>query len=388
MANLSRKEFLRLLATGAGAALGGPILSGCAPAQATLPSSPPADSSAPAAAGPTQIAATPTEAISPSPYPTRTPFPTPTQTPTLLPARRPDVLKFFPESRSTVVRARHGGVWAGDQLAPEALQIMLDRSICALTGLGVAGEGWRALFDPQERIAIKVNAFRNSRVWTHAPLVTAVTDSLQAAGIPAENIFIFDYQTDEMVEAGFAVNKDGPGLRCYGTDRDYATGWQVGSASEGLSNILLNCHALINMPTLKAHMISGMTFAMKNHYGSVSYPDSIHNVTTCIPALNALAPIKDRTRLVIGDMLAPNLKCENAYPYWRETVPGDSFLMSFDPVALDAVGLDWLTRLMKDQGLSTAFAQERAGKWLAEAARLGLGAADPLQIKQVEVEVV
>jgi len=84
-----------------------------------------------------------------------------------------------------VVQAHHAGAWEGETLVPGALRQMLDASFRELTGLNDAREAWAALFAPDERIAIKVNAFRNSVIWTHVPLVAAVSDALQEAGFPA-----------------------------------------------------------------------------------------------------------------------------------------------------------------------------------------------------------
>ncbi len=107
-------------------------------------------------------------------------------------------MKFFPTVPSRVIQTHLPGVWSDKNLVPGALRKMLDASITRLTGLNDAREAWAALFKPGERIAIKVNTFSNSLIWTHVPLVTAVTESLQEAGIPAEQITIFDFQTFEL----------------------------------------------------------------------------------------------------------------------------------------------------------------------------------------------
>jgi len=289
---------------------------------------------------------------------------------------------------SKVVRARHAGVWDGEALAPEAIRQMLNASITELTGLNDAGAAWASLFDPGERIAIKVNAFRNSIIWTHVPLVMAVTECLQEVGVPAEQIVIFDYYTSELEEAGYPVNEDGPGVRCYGTDSDYTAGWTVTDIGTELSDILLNCDALINMPVLKAHMISGITFAMKNHYGTLRRPESLHrNIGRAIAELNALPPVEDRTRLIIGDVLTACLRYANSYPYWESDFTGDSILMSFDPVAHDTVGLQTLSQLLTDDGGNPAAITGMATPCLESGAELGLGANDLDNIDLVEVSL-
>ena len=267
---------------------------------------------------------------------------------------------------------------------------MLDASITKLTGLNDARAAWSALFKPGERIAIKVNTFSNSLIWTHAPLVLAVTDSLQAAGIPAEGITIYDYTSTELSTAGYPVNVDAPGVRCTGMDSNYdTTPIAVMNRPIKLANILKDCDALINMPVLKSHMMAGITFAMKNHYGSFYYPDMLHSGDmTEIAALNALPEIKDRTRLIIGDALAANLRYANSWPYWQEDWIGDSIFMSFDPVAHDTIGLQLLTHALEKDGGNPASLVGMATPALQYAVELGLGTNDPANMDIIEQTVI
>jgi Domain of unknown function (DUF362) len=213
-----------------------------------------------------------------------------------------------------------------------------------------------------------------------------VTKSLQDAGMKAEDITIYDYRTVELTRAGFTVNPDGPGVRCVGIDSNFEKdATEVMKTKINLGSILKNCDALINMPVLKSHMLSGITFALKNHYGSIFYPDLLHSSDMReIAALNALPEIKDRTRLIIGDALAANLRYANSFPYWQEDWIGDSIFMSFDPVAHDAMGLKLLTsELEKDGGNATgiiAMSQPHLGY----ATELGLGTRHEENIEMVE----
>jgi hypothetical protein len=320
--------------------------------------------------------ATPTSA------PTATPLPTSTLAPTAAPTvvlRRPDVIKIHPQVPSKVVQAHHAGVWDGETLVPEAIRQMLDASITELTGLDDATKAWAALVDPRERIAIKVNTIHGSRFWTHVPLVMAVTECLQEVGVPAEQIVIFDRWITELEDAGYTINKDGPGVRCRGTDFAHTMGWTLLDTDIGLSDVLLSCNALINMPILKQHGMTGITFAMKNHYGTFDKPESFHGgrLERGIAELNALPPIRERTRLIIGDALTVVRR------NWFSAVTGDSILMSFDPVAHDTVGLQLYCRVM-DKGNPEA-AMNLSNPWLENGAELGLGTNDPDNIESVEI---
>ena len=355
--SISRRQFLSLVATGALAAACGQAQPSAAPTSVPANTPPPAD--------------------------------TPTSAPTAAPAApgRPDVIKFYPAVPSKVVQTHHTGVWQGDQLSPEALRQMLDASITKLTGLDEAKLAWAALFKPTEKIAIKVNAFVDSAIWTHVLLVKAVLASLQEIGVPARQIFIYDYLC-VFKDAGFEINEDGPGVRCI-RETKFSGQFKVADTTADLSDTLQSCDALINMPVLKAHMLSGLTFAMKNHFGTVNNPRGLHSpIDQCLAELNALPPIKDKTRLIIGDVLEANLKPSNGWPYWKADWKGDSILMSFDPVAHDTLGMQILERLQTEKKSALAKPLKAlATSYLQKAAELGLGTNNPKNIDIVEVKL-
>jgi hypothetical protein len=206
---LSRREFLQMTAVGLGTLAGGHLLSACSPISASATAAPlPAST------------VTATATLLPSPVPTATA--SATARVAVIAKPRPEIVKFFPILPSKVIHTHHAGVWDNKTLVPGALGQMLDASITRLTGLSGARDAWAALFKPGERIVIKVNTFRNSLIWTHSPLVLEVTRSLVNAGIPAEQITIFDYQSAELSTAGYTINVDNPGVRCTGMDDNYS----------------------------------------------------------------------------------------------------------------------------------------------------------------------
>ena len=309
---------------------------------------------------------------------------TATQPATLVQAarRRQEIVKAYPDGPSVVARARHNGVWQGEDLSTNAIHQILDASITQLTGLDDATQAWGTLFDPAERIAIKVNTIRGNMVCTHLPLVMAVTVRLQEAGIPAEQIVIFDRTTRELQNAGYPINRDGLGVHCYGTDEHYTGGWSLLGDEIRLSDILLQCDALINIPILKVHSGgAGITYAMKNHYGTFDRPRNYHGgrLAGGIAELNGLPPIRERSRLLIGDAL----RVVTARRW--ESVPGDSISMSFDPVALDTIGLQQMHDILTEEGQDTKQTEANARPWLTSAAELGLGTDDPAHIELREI---
>jgi hypothetical protein len=312
-----------------------------------------------------------------TPLPPSTPEPTATTpatatavaTPTpvvALPARG-DLLLHYPQAGQSIVSVvQHDGVWDGDRIQSHVVLQMLDAAIVQLTGIGDALTAWRVLFDPGETIGLKVNTI--SQYTTTPEVAYAVAQRLQDAGVPAEQIVIFDRRDGELRNRGYKINDDGPGVRCRG-GRAWQEPTAVTATTQRIHDVMLSCHALINIPALKEHGTSGFTSALKNHYGTISNPGQMHS-TDCDPYiadLNALPVIRDKTRLVIGDLI-------RICPYnWNQMTKENKVLMSFDPVAHDTVARKILLDRRQADGRPGEYI---AGKshYLDTAVRLGLGA--------------
>ena len=298
---------------------------------------------------------------------------------------KPDILRFHPDGKSKVVQAHHAGVWRGDPQAlnKDVLHQMLDVSITELTGMKKASGAWAALFKPSERIAIKVNTLfpRDS---THASLVAEVTESLREAGIPAENIIIFDRSGLE--EAGYPMNAKGPGVRCLYTK--YTEERPLVDSRIRFSDILLECDALINIPILTGITFfgAGISFALKNHFGTFDRPRDYHGEKFVggVTELNNLPDIKDRTRLIIGDILTSK-SYRSAYE--RYVIGGNKTLMSFDPVALDSVGAQIANDAYGAEKKENPVVIQQALPWLRRASELGLGTAASENIDLVKINL-
>jgi uncharacterized protein (DUF362 family) len=385
MRRLSRRQLLKSgSAVAAGLVLSTLGCTGGSPLPTTTPTTLPEPTLTPAASSTPGI--TPSATLEPTTAATAAAAETATATATpVVVISRGDMMKHYPDAPSKVVRTHHSGVWSNKQLVPNALSQMLDATITQLTGVTDAIQAWKTLFDPGENIAIKVNTIFGSIEFTKVPLVMAVVDRLQAAGIPPEQIMIFDRSGLELQNAGYTINKDGPGVHCYGTDSMYTGGFEVVKLPVMLSNHLMKCDALINMPLVKQHAYAGVSFAMKNHYGTIDSPSSFHYgdyIKHGISEINALAPIKDRTRLIIGDALKVVLGDS-----WTSETVGDSIFMSFDPVAHDTAGLQVLVDAMKSKGKDPAGYIQKANAYLASAFDLGLGTNDPAQTDVQEIHL-
>jgi uncharacterized protein (DUF362 family) len=389
---LTRRAFLELAATGLLAGCGANLVpdatSGTAAPIEPGPTAVPPTTTSPAPPTATaSVPSTPTNTATPvpsaTPPPTGTPLPTPPP-----PTPKPEIARFDPANGSRVVHTRHGAAWDGAGLVSGALRHMLDASIVALTGIETPLAAWSALFAADDIVAIKVNAIRHTHYRTRPELVMAVVTALGDVGIAPEQVIIYDRTSHELVDAGYTLNADGPGVRCQGTDRAYTGGFKLVGRDVGLSTLLLESTALINIPVLKAHSMAGITFAMKNHYGTFDQPQRYHaagDMARCLAELTALPAIADRRRLVIGDALFATLSEANIRSFWRGAVPTNAILVSYDPVATDAVALHHWCGIRQEAGESTGAAEARAAGWLAEGAKLGVGNSDPERIEVIEI---
>lgn len=241
-------------------------------------------------------------------------------------------------------------------------------------------QAWRRLFKSDDVIGIKVNCMAGRNLSSHPHVVEAIVAELQKIQVPAENIIIWDRTGRELQSAGYILNTDGAGVKCYGTE---SVGYEKNASAKGsfngrLSKILTQqITALINVPILKNHGGAGVTIAMKNHYGSFHNP-SKHHGNMCDPYiadLNSLDEIKAKTKLIVCD--ATRASCNGGPGYkpafaWQYS----GLLLSCDPVALDTVGTNIIEERRAEIGLPTLAGTGRYPRQLASAAERGLGKAE------------
>jgi hypothetical protein len=279
---------------------------------------------------------------------------------------------------SRVILVRHSGVWAGAEPDPAVVLEMLDVGLLALTDGADVDQIWQALFAPQEKVLLKVNCIAANGP-TQPAVAYAVAERLQRAGVPGENILIFDRTDRELEAAGYTLNDGGAGVQCHGS-RGRGSEAALTQASVRFYQEFDAYDAIVNLPTPKQHGTAGVSCALKNHYGSIDQPAALHG-NRCDPAiaeLNNQPPIRDKTRLIVGAALQVS-------PFdWNAPEREDALLLSFDPVALDTVGRDILVRHRQDAGRPAAFLIDGAPH-LATAQQMELGAteADLIDLREV-----
>lgn len=303
---------------------------------------------------------------------------------------RPDVKSSkTQDDKSTVVILRNKKLANLDQAF---IRQMLDLAVPQALGITSPVDAWKMLFKPNDTIGIKVNCI-SPIVRSHPQLAHAVADSLVMAGIPPDQVIIWDREDRELTMAGYALNFDGPGVKCYGTKPrvGYAKELTVsGSVGSRMSNILSRqCTATVNVPVLKDHNIAGLSMSLKNYFGVIENPNKFHgnNCDPYVADLYMSPHIKDKNKLIICDAI--DILFEGGPTDCRPDCIWNynGLIVGTDPVAVDQIALLLLEERRNIAGLPPLQAVGRMPKYITTAAdpEHRLGVKDPEKIRVIEI---
>jgi len=297
-----------------------------------------------------------------------------------------------PTGRSRIVLAREGLLRpTGETLDPDRLLALLDRSMQAYFDRDDPVEPWKMLFRPDEIVGLKVNCLSGLGNSTSPELVEAVCERLQQAGVPAQNILIWDRLNKDLDKGGFKIRYEGRGVRCFGNE---AMGFEDELSTFGQAGSLLcrtltrACDCVINMPVVKDHSIAGVTISLKNMFGAIHNPNKYHlNVgDPYIPDVYMLSEIRSKTRLIVCDATTVQYEGGPSFiPYWAWAF--DGLLVGQDPVALDYTGWRLIEKKRAEEGIKSLREGGREPAYLATAtdAKHRLGTNDPGRIDLIEI---
>ena len=296
--------------------------------------------------------------------------------------RQVPVLGAEAKGKAIVVRALRDGATADKKPAAAVVKEMVHATVCKLAGKAKPEDAWKHFIKPDDVVAVKINCLFGIGAATHPEVTAAVVEGILMAGVPADKIIVWDREDKHLENSGYTVVRD-KGVRYIGVNGEWEEQpTDIHTCKGRLAKILTReCTALVSVPMLKTHVISGMTMALKNHYGSFHNPGDAHG-NACDPFLaevNALDPIRKKTRLIVADALLPVADGgPQARPEW--TWEYKAILAATDPVAIDTVGLQILQEQRGKLGKPPVKV-----KCLATAAAKGLGVADLGQIEVVAV---
>ncbi|NCO37347.1 MAG: hypothetical protein AUJ96_23360 [Armatimonadetes bacterium CG2_30_66_41] len=272
----------------------------------------------------------------------------------------------------------------------------LDECLGALYSVSRGDTVWSKLFSHTDVVGLKVNCLAGQHLSSNPLLVQVVAEGVQSAGVKPENIIIFDMQDAHLAKAGFEYNRGGKGVQCYGTGSDYDSQLtSQGKVVTNLSKILsTTCTAIVNMPILKDHLYTGISAAMKNHFGCIMTPHKYHHPKGGDPFVAdnyAIPQIHGKERLILCEALTA---CFDGGPSPDPSrlseclFQPNALLVSKDAVALDYVGFRLIEDERKKRGRPSLKEDGRAPMYIVTAAKYGLGIRDFQKTQLLELPKV
>jgi len=322
-----------------------------------------------------------------------------------------------------VVRVDHEKSVIDNEVQSDAAYEMLEKGMLELTGSKNLKKAWRQFVGTEDIIGLKVNPVAGKTLTTSHEVVQAVISQLEDAGIPRENIVIWDRREFQLHETGY-TSENYPGIKVVGTEQkdedgsfygtdgklygekmidkewyywadvdgeydEYTLPYMVNGGKHSYYSKIATrmVDKIINIPILK-NAGSSVTLCMKNiAYGVISNTSRLHkNLWAETTAeVCAFPPVRDKLVLNIVDGLKG---CFNGGPGANPQFFTNykTILLGTDAVAVDSVGYDIVVQKRIEEGLQT---EESANgrDFMKLAAKLELGEAEieKIDLKKIEL---
>lgn len=213
-------------------------------------------------------------------------------------------IKWPAEAQETAARSSVVTIVRDEKVMDEALKVdktiletMLKETLTKVTGRSNTKDAWLSLIKPDDTVGLVATPALNP---THPELIEVVTDSLVGIGIPKEKIVMAQSRSTDPVKA---------------------------------------CTALICMPALKAHWLTGIGTVIKNYILFSGSPRNYHNANSAkLGEIWNLPFVKGKTKLSLIDAIHPLCdKGPQFDPMYKWPYKG--LIAGTDPVAVETVCL-------------------------------------------------
>lgn len=310
--------------------------------------------------------------------------------------------------KSLVVLARDTSAVKGLDVDAAKVHALVSVGIRAVTGKGDDAAAWRSLVSSNDVVGIKIATQAAPLLATRRAVVDAIAEGLRAAGVPATNIIVWGRDATQMRAAGFG--ETAPAYRVLAVLSD--TGWDenayyesslvgkliwgdlmFGKVDERLHTrshypklLTRTVTKLINVPVLQDHEACGLWGCLYNlSLGAVDNTRRFESFgqrgDPMIPEIFGAALVRDKVVLHVLDALIGGFAGGPMYQPQYTLRPG-ALLFSRDPVAVDAIILEWLETKRRAANVP---AIGPTGSHVMTAAKFGLGQAERARIDLVEV---
>jgi len=301
----------------------------------------------------------------------------------------------------------------------EAAYRMLSEAMLLLTGEKKLKKAWRQFVGPKDIIGLKVNPVAGKLLTTSHAVTKSVIRQLEEAGIPRENIVIWDRREMQLHETGY-TQENYPGITITGTEcqdadggfydkegklhsesridksqffyanlegvyDDYTIPYMVNGGKESYFTKICTERVtkIINLPILK-NAGPTTTLCLKNlSFGAITNTSRLHKLwhETCA-YICAFPPLRDKVVLNIVDGLVgcfdggPSAKPQFICNY-------NMLLVGSDPVAVDRVGHDVIIKKRMENGIQKEDLQKSSRFIdLAQELKLGVGDRDKISVTE------
>jgi uncharacterized protein (DUF362 family) len=241
----------------------------------------------------------------------------------------------------------------------DTVRHMLSAGMRGLTGDKSDRDAWARFVTPGDVVGIKVNSSGAPHIMSTPELVAGIVDNVVAAGVPPENIWIYERMGDQMRmihHDRFVPQKvhihaaEGSRGSMLGYDPKVYVEVNFFGEDDTRSNIVRlvseKLTKIINVPNMKEHQASGVTGCLKNiSYGNFSNVARSHrhqktNTYSFIGTLASVEPVRSRTVLNIMDGLrgvwhAGPFSLDKRFRFYPKQI-----LFGTDPVAVDRLLID------------------------------------------------
>jgi hypothetical protein len=247
-----------------------------------------------------------------------------------------------PESMVVLIRSEKA-VGPGDKIDGAVVQEMMDAALKRFTGEVDTVRAWSRFIRAEDTVGVKFTRCDWMRVHTEQETIDAVVKRVGEAGVPKDRIFAQD--------GGLPFAK---------------------------------CTALVNVPTVKIHTLTGIAVSMKNYINFSPRPSQYHAPSTTLGEIFVSRDVKGKTRLIIVDMLRPYFgPGPQINPLHRWNYGG--IMVGIDPVAVDSTCLR-ICQAKRNLFKGEEWPVTPPPDYITYADRnLKLGTSDPARIKLVKL---
>nr|NQU92860.1 DUF362 domain-containing protein [Bacteroidota bacterium] len=300
---------------------------------------------------------------------------------------------------------------------------MISSGMLSLTGAATLKEAWLQFVSPDEVIGLKLNPVAGKPLSTSHAVTKSIIKQLEEAGIPKENLILWDRREMQLHEVGY-TNENYPGIKIRGTEQQDAEGgfydkdgvlygekmidkewyyradceeeydaytipYMVNSGKHSYFTKICTQEVdkIINVPILK-NAGSSITLCMKNlAYGSITNTGRLHKKlwSDTSAEVCAFPPLRDKVVLNIVDGLkgcfdgGPGANPQFICNY-------NTILIGSDPVAVDRIGYEIIIKKRMDEGVQEEESPNgRTFLEMAQELELGVADLDKIELKRVDL---